>query len=91
MPAGQPHYGFQIQEGAIEVITPQGSVTLDEPGEGTFLPLAGGRPRGARPCLIIHLAPADTASASAYPARRSSVGFTPNCRWKARARASELA
>ena len=44
MPAGQPHYGFQIQEGAIEVITPQGSVTLDEPGEGTFLPLAGGRP-----------------------------------------------
>ncbi|MCF3630675.1 FecR domain-containing protein [Thalassospiraceae bacterium LMO-SO8] len=43
MPAGQPHYGFQIQEGAIEVITPQGSVTLDDPGEGTFLPLAGGR------------------------------------------------
>lgn len=43
MPAGQPHYGFQIQEGAIEVITPQGNVTLDEPGEGTFLPLAGGR------------------------------------------------
>lgn len=44
MPPGQPHYGFQIQEGAIQVITPQGSVILDEPGEGTFLPLAGGRP-----------------------------------------------
>ena len=43
MPAGQPHYGFQIQEGIIEVITPQGNVTLDDPGEGTFLPLAGGR------------------------------------------------
>ncbi len=39
MPAGQPHYGFQIIEGAIEVTSPAGSVVLDEPGEGTFLPL----------------------------------------------------
>ncbi len=40
MPVGQPHYGFQIREGAIEVISPGGSVVLDEPGEGTFLPLS---------------------------------------------------
>jgi hypothetical protein len=39
MPSGQPHYGFQISEGAIEVTSPAGSVVLDEPGEGTFLPL----------------------------------------------------
>jgi hypothetical protein len=39
MPAGQSHYGFQIIEGAIEVTSPAGSVVLDEPGEGTFLPL----------------------------------------------------
>ncbi len=39
MPPGQPHYGFQITEGAIEVTSPAGSVVLDEPGEGTFLPL----------------------------------------------------
>ncbi len=39
MPPGQPHYGFQILEGEIEVMTPLGSVVLDEPGEGTFLPL----------------------------------------------------
>ena len=39
MPEGQPHYGFQIIEGAIEVIAPGGSVILDEAGEGTFLPL----------------------------------------------------
>ncbi|MCY6382873.1 FecR family protein [Hoeflea prorocentri] len=39
MPAGQSHYGFQINEGAIEVISPGGSVVLDEAGEGTFLPL----------------------------------------------------
>ncbi len=44
MPPGRPHYGFQIQDGAIQVITPQGSVVLNEPGQGTFLPLAGGRP-----------------------------------------------
>ena len=39
MPPGQPHYGFQITEGAIEVTSPAGSVVLDDPGEGTFLPL----------------------------------------------------
>ena len=39
MPPGQSHYGFQVIEGAIEVISPGGSVVLDEPGEGTFLPL----------------------------------------------------
>ena len=39
MPAGQSHYGFQINEGAIEVTAPGGSVVLNEPGEGTFLPL----------------------------------------------------
>ena len=41
MPVGQSHYGFQINEGAIEVISPGGSVVLDEAGEGTFLPLEG--------------------------------------------------
>lgn len=41
MPPGQSHYGFQIKEGAIEVTSPGGSVVLDEPGEGTFLPLTG--------------------------------------------------
>ncbi len=39
MPVGQQRYGFQINEGAIEVISPGGSVVLDEAGEGTFLPL----------------------------------------------------
>lgn len=39
MPPGQPHYGFQVTEGAVEVTSPAGSVLLDEPGEGTFLPL----------------------------------------------------
>ena len=39
MPIGQPHYGFQIKEGAIVVTSPGGSVVLDEAGEGTFLPL----------------------------------------------------
>lgn len=39
MPAGEPHYGFQILEGAVVITAPLGSVTLDEPGEGTFLPL----------------------------------------------------
>ncbi len=41
MPPGQAHYGFQIKEGAIEVVAPGGSVVLDAPGEGTFLPLTG--------------------------------------------------
>lgn len=38
MPAGTSHYGYQIRDGAIEVIAEGGSVTLDAPGEGTFLP-----------------------------------------------------
>ncbi|MBO6518656.1 MAG: FecR domain-containing protein [Rhodospirillales bacterium] len=38
MPPGTSHYGYQIRDGAIEVIAPGGSVTLDTPGEGTFLP-----------------------------------------------------
>lgn len=41
MPPGEAHYGFQIAEGAISVDAPGGSVVLDEPGEGTFLPLTG--------------------------------------------------
>lgn len=43
MPPGEIHYGFAIFDGAIEVITPQGTVTLDDPNEGTFLPMAGGK------------------------------------------------
>lgn len=39
MSPGRPHYGFQIENGAIEVQAPGGSVLLDEPGEGTFLKL----------------------------------------------------
>lgn len=39
MPPGVPHYGFQIYEGAVDITSTQGTVTLDEPGEGTFLPL----------------------------------------------------
>lgn len=42
MPPGRKHYGFQILEGAVVITAPQGSVTLNNPGEGTFLPLAGG-------------------------------------------------
>lgn len=42
MPPGELHYGFMILDGAISVDTPQGSVFLDEPNEGTFLPMAGG-------------------------------------------------
>lgn len=39
MPPGQPHYGFQITVGAIEVTSSAGSVVLDVAGQGTFLPL----------------------------------------------------
>ena len=42
MPPGELHYGFMILGGAISVDTPQGSVLLDEPNEGTFLPMEGG-------------------------------------------------
>lgn len=35
---GQRRYGFQLNEGAITVQSAGGSVVLDQPGEGTFLP-----------------------------------------------------
>lgn len=41
MPPGQVHYGFQLREGKIEVLSPGGSVLLDQPGQGTFLPMSG--------------------------------------------------
>lgn len=41
MPPGTSHIGFQIREGAIAVTNSFGSVTLDAPGEGTFIPLDG--------------------------------------------------
>lgn len=61
MPAGQPHYGFQITEGAIEVTSPAGSVVLDEPGEGTFLPLT----RVAAPTPVRQWTEAEAAEAQA--------------------------
>ena len=39
MPVGTPHYGFQIYEGAVDITSNLETVTLDEPGEGTFLPI----------------------------------------------------
>lgn len=39
MPPGVPHYGFQIYDGAVDITSSLGTVTLDEPGEGTFLPI----------------------------------------------------
>lgn len=39
MPPGVPHYGFQIYNGAVAITSTQGTVILDEPGEGTFLPI----------------------------------------------------
>ncbi|MBP5856134.1 FecR domain-containing protein [Marivibrio halodurans] len=41
MPPGTSHIGFQIRAGAIAVTNTFGSVTLDAPGEGTFIPLDG--------------------------------------------------
>ena len=61
MPPGQPHYGFQITEGAIEVTSPGGSVALDEPGEGTFLPLT----RIAAPTPVRQWTEAEAAEAEA--------------------------
>lgn len=61
MPVGQPHYGFQITEGAIEVTSPAGSVVLDEPGEGTFLPLT----RVAAPTPVRQWTEAEAAEAQA--------------------------
>ncbi|MDH3580732.1 MAG: FecR family protein [Hyphomicrobiales bacterium] len=61
MPPGQPHYGFQISEGAIEVTSPGGSVVLDEAGEGTFLPLT----RVAAPTPVRQWSEAEAAEAEA--------------------------
>lgn len=61
MPTGQSHYGFQIIEGAIEVTSPAGSVVLDEPGEGTFLPLT----RVAAPTPVRQWTDAEAAEAQA--------------------------
>lgn len=61
MPPGRPHYGFQIRQGAIEVTGPGGSVVLDEPGEGTFLPLIG----AAAPTPVRQWTPAEAAEADA--------------------------
>jgi hypothetical protein len=41
MPPGQLHYGFMLISGAIDIQGRQGTVTLDEPNEGTFLPMSG--------------------------------------------------
>ena len=41
MPPGESHYGFQVYQGAVEITSLGGAVTLDEPGEGTFLPPTG--------------------------------------------------
>ncbi|NVK20653.1 MAG: FecR domain-containing protein [Methylocystaceae bacterium] len=59
MAAGRPHYGFQIYDGAIEVQAPGGSVVLDEPGEGTFLPLT----RIAAPTPVRQWTPEEAAEA----------------------------
>jgi len=61
MPPGKPHYGFQIREGAVEIVTPQGTAILDEPGEGTFLPLAGGK----APTPVRQWTPEEAAEATA--------------------------
>jgi hypothetical protein len=61
MPKGVPHYGFQIYEGAVEVTSPAGSVVLDEPGEGTFLPLT----RVAAPTPVRQWTPEEAAEALA--------------------------
>jgi hypothetical protein len=39
LPPGQTRYGVMLISGQIDVQTPQGAVTLDEPNEGTFVPL----------------------------------------------------
>lgn len=61
MPPGRKHYGFQILEGAVVITAPLGSVTLDDPGEGTFLPLAG----GAAPTPVRQWTPEEAAEAAA--------------------------
>lgn len=61
MPAGQPHYGFQIREGAIAVTSPLGSALLDQPGEGTFLSLT----RSAAPAPVRQWTAEEAAEADA--------------------------
>ncbi len=64
MPVGRSHYGFQIREGAIEVLNPEGSVILDDVGEGTFLPLnAPAAPQSPRQWSEAEQAEADQALA----------------------------
>lgn len=41
MPTGEVHYGFMILDGAIDVKNRHGEATLDNPYEGTFLPMKG--------------------------------------------------
>ncbi len=43
MPPDEKHYGVMLISGAISVANEQGSVILDEPGQGTFLPEKGGK------------------------------------------------
>lgn len=61
MRAGRPHYGFQIRQGAIDVIAPGGTVSLEKPGEGTFLPLT----RTAAPTPVRQWTPEEAAEADA--------------------------
>lgn len=43
MPPGEIHYGFMSISGAIYVVNRHGLITLDEPNEGTFLPMTGNK------------------------------------------------
>lgn len=61
MPVGQPHYGFQIRDGAIAVTSGIGQVLLDQPGEGTFLPLT----RSAAPSPVRQWTAEEAAEADA--------------------------
>ncbi len=42
MPPGQTHYGVLSVDGVISITTPLGSVVLNQPGPGTFMPNDGG-------------------------------------------------
>jgi hypothetical protein len=61
MPPGVPHFGVQIYDGAVEVISPAGAVTLNQPGQGTFLPLT----RVAAPTPVRQWTPEEAAEARA--------------------------
>jgi hypothetical protein len=43
MPPGQTHYGVLSVDGVITITTRQGSVVLNQPGQGTFIPNDGGK------------------------------------------------